>query len=143
MIKYIVQVNTTKVNAKGKRDSKIFDFTFQEESPIDSRKKAIAKVLELEDEFLYGEVKYESFFEANMKDFKNFNAYSINIFFVNSDGCEYCLYGEDEEQTIEALQAEVYHFAEEDNIVLTDIEYADGEWDFVNVIEMNLDFLIN
>ena len=143
MKNYLVTVNIMTADENGNKKSKNFDYTFQEKDLINSRNNAIAKVEELEEEFLHGDAKYDSFLEAKLKDFKNFNAYSINLFFVSDEGFKYCLYGEDEEQTIEALKAEVFHYAEKSNIELTEIEYEDGEWDWVYVIEDNLDFFIN
>jgi len=143
MKKYIVTVNIMSANEKGIRTSKSFDYTFQEKDFINARNKAISKVKELEEEFLFGDVKYDSFLEAQLKNFKNFNAYSINMLFVPNEDWDYCLYGEDEEQTIEALQSEVYHYADEAGIPLAEIDYEDGEWDFVEVIESDLEFFLN
>jgi hypothetical protein len=143
MKKYKVTVHLFSADENGKKSSKNYDYTFQEKNTIDSRNNAISKVLELEEQFMNGEEDYDSFLLAQLKGFKNFNAYSINLMFVPNDDWEYCLYGEDEEQTIEALQAEVYHYAEEDEISLTEIEYTDGEWDWVDVIEDNIEFFIN
>ena len=87
--------------------------------------------------------EFSSPLEAEFKGMKNFNAYSINMLFVPNKDWDYCLYGEDEEQTIEALQSEVYHYAEEDGIPLAEIDCEDGEWDFVEVIESDLEFFLN
>lgn len=146
MKKYSVRVNILKSNATGTIKSEDFEYTFQEPSLIESRNKAISKVKNLE-EFFNNEMpegsEFSSPLEAEFKGMKNFNAYSINMLFVPSQDWDYCLYGEDEEQTIEALQSEVYHYAEEDGIPLAEIDYEDGEWDYVEVIESNLEFFLN
>ena len=140
---YQVTVNILTSDEKGKKTSKDFEYTFNDANLLTARNKAIAKVQELEEEFMYGKEQYDSFFVAQMKGFKNFKAYSIDLLFVPNNNWEYCLYGEDEEQTIEGLKAEVDVYAEKDGIALTEIEYEDGEWDYVYVIEDNIDFFIN
>ncbi|MFD0837114.1 hypothetical protein ACFQ0I_15150 [Mariniflexile aquimaris] len=141
MEKYVVTVNIMSANEKGLISSKSSDYTFQEKDIIQARNKAITKVKELEEEFLYGEIKYDSFLVAQLKDFKNFNAYAINLLFVPDENFTYCLYGEDKQQTYEALKIEGFICEQYDNISLTEIEYTDGEW--IEVIESNLDFFVN
>lgn len=142
---YKVTVNILTADEKGEKTSKDFEYTFQNEKPLIARNKAIAKIQELEEEFMYGKEQYDSFIMAQLKDFKSFKAYSINLYFVDNNGWESCLYGEDEEETIQALQSEVYHYAEENNIGLIEMEYEDedGEWDWYYAIEDDIDLFIN
>ena len=146
MKKYIVRVNILKSDKEGTFNSENFEYTFQESFLIEARNKAISKVKELQELFNYGMPegsKFSSPLEAELKGFKDFNAYSIDLSFIADEDWSYCLYGEDEEQTIEALQSEVYHYAEEDGIPLAEIDCEDGEWDFVEVIESDLEFFLN
>ena len=138
---YKVTVNIITIDEKGKSKSKDFDYTYENENPIIARNQAIEKVKEIE--FDFEKEKFDSFFEAQLKGFKNVKTYSINLMFLPDNGFGGCLYGEDEEETIQALESEVYHYAEEDGIPLTEIEYEDEEWEYVEVIEHNLDFFIN
>ncbi|SDB30456.1 hypothetical protein SAMN03097699_0605 [Flavobacteriaceae bacterium MAR_2010_188] len=140
-MKYMVEVKIINVKERGEKDLKEFDFTFQEESIINSRNKAIAKYLELENEFLNGETEYYPLLDAMLKGYKSFNSYSLNLVFAPNGLCDYFLCGINEECTIDALQAEAYHYAKKDNIGLTEIKNNEGKW--IQVIDSNLDFLLN
>ena len=139
-MKYIVEVKIINVNESGEKDLKEFDFTFQEESIINSRNKAIAKYLELESEFLNSETEYCPVGDAMLKGYKSFNSYSLNLVFAPNGLWDYFLCGINEENTIEALQAEAHHYAIKDNIGLTQIKNNEGKW--IQVIDSNLDFLL-
>jgi len=144
--KYIVTVNILKSDINGKFSSEDFEYSFEEPILVESRNKAIEKTKSLishfENDMPEGE-QFSSPLEAELKGFKGFKAYSIDLSFIADEDWSYCLYGEDEEQTIEALKAEVYHYAEEDDVPLTEIEFEDGEWDYVEVIESDLEFFLN
>ncbi|MDA9343562.1 hypothetical protein N9R06_00510 [Algibacter sp.] len=141
-MKYKVTVNILTSDKEGNFKSKDYDYNFKDENIFKARKKAIAKVKELENEFAFGDENYDSPLVAQLKNFKDFKAYSINLLFLPENGYGGCLYGEGTEETIETLQSEVYHYAEQDDIPQTEIEYQDGEWDCVHVIEEDLDFIL-
>ncbi|SNR32599.1 hypothetical protein SAMN06265371_101290 [Lutibacter agarilyticus] len=143
MKKYSVRVNILKSNATGTIKSEDFEYTFQEPSLIESRNNAISKVKELQELFNYGMPeggKFSSPLEAELKGFKDFNAYSIDLYFIVDEDYDYQIYGE-EELTIEALEQEAYHYAQEGNVEFTEIEDLEGE--YVEVLESDLEFLLN
>jgi len=143
MKKYSVTVNILKSDKKGTFNSEDFEYTFQESSLIESRNKAISKVKELQELFNYGMPegsKFSSPLEAELKGFKDFNAYSIDLSFIVDEDYDYQIYGE-EELTIEALEQEASYYYEESNVEFTEIEDLEGE--YVEVLESNLEFFLN
>lgn len=143
MKKYSVRVNILKSDKKGTFNSEDFEYTFQESSLIESRNKAISKVKELQELFNYGMPegsKFSSPLEAELKGFKDFNAYSIDLSFIVDEDYDYQIYGE-EELTIEALEQEAYYYAQEGNVEFTEIEDLYGE--YVEVLESDLEFFLN
>jgi hypothetical protein len=143
MKKYIIRVNILKSDNKGTFNSENFEYTFQKSFLIKARNKAIAKVKELELLFaneMREESKFSSPMEAELKGFRDFNAYSIDLSFVLEEDYEYQIYGEGE-LTIEALEVEATHYHEDCNIEFTEIEDLEGE--YVEVLESDLEFFLN
>ena len=143
MKKYIVRVNILKSDKKGTFNSENFEYTFQETFLMDARNKAISKVKELQELFNYGMPEGSEFsspLEAELKGFKDFNAYSIDLSFIVDEDYDYQIYGE-EELTIEALEQEANYYYEESNVEFTEIEDLYGE--YVEVLESDLEFLLN
>ena len=58
-----------------------------------------------------------------------------------NDGYECCIYGEDMEQTYEALESEAYHYRNDSSVEFDEIEDPNEEW--IEVLASNLDFFIN
>jgi hypothetical protein len=139
-MKYQVYVHVLKANNEGKFDSENFEYEFQGPNLFDERKKAIAKVKDLES-FFNNEMpegnQFDSPLVAQLKGFKNFNAYSIDIFFINDYGDDYQIYGE-EEELIESLQIEASYYNED--YPMTEVEDLEG--DFVEVLESDLEFIL-
>jgi hypothetical protein len=141
MEKYIVRVYILKSNKNGKMDSQDFEYSFQDPKLIIARNNAIAKVKELEYSFSNESTiknKFSSPLEAQMKDFKNFNAYSIELSFVPEKDFEYQIYGE-EELTIESLEVEARYY-DGNNQSICEIEDLNGE--IVEVLQSDLEFLL-
>jgi hypothetical protein len=143
MKKYIVRVNIIKSDKNGIFNSEDFEYTFQESILIEARNKAISKVKELEELFNY-EIpegsEFSTSLEAEFKGYKDFNAYSIDLFFIVNEDWDYQIYGE-EELTIEALEEEARYYKEEVNVDFTEIEdLYDG---MVKVLASDLEFLLN
>lgn len=143
MEKYIVRLHILKSDKIGNMNSESSEFSFQEPKLIEARNKAIAKVRELEELFNYGmpeDSKFSSPLEAQLKGFKNFNTFSIELSFVPYEGSEYQIYG-DEELTIEALEIEASYYEKQGDVQFTEIE--DLYDATVEVLQSNLEFFLN
>lgn len=139
-MKYKVDVFVLKMNKEGNSKSESFDFNFEGENLMEQRKTAIAKVKELESFFnndMTTGSEFSTPLEAKFKDFKNFKAYTIDLFFVNDDEDEYQLYAEPE-LTYEALEVEASYY--EDNYARIEVESPEG-YD-VEVLQDDLDFFL-
>jgi hypothetical protein len=141
---YTVKVHILKGDKNGKRCSENLEYKFNEPRLIESRNLAIAKTKEIihsyENEMPKGE-EFDSFFIAQLKEFKNFKSYSLDIIFSVDDD-EYHIYGEEKEIIIEELIGEAMYYNENDEYQeLCEIEDLDGE--IIFVLESNLDFFLN
>ncbi len=141
---YTVKVHILKVDKNRKRSSENLEYRFNEPRMIESRNLAIAKAKEIihsfENEMPEGE-KFDSFFIAQLKEFKNFKSYSLDIIFSVDDD-EYHIYGEEAEIMIEELIGEAMYYNENDDYQeLYEMEDSDGE--IIFVLESNLDFFLN
>ncbi len=143
--KYIVRVFILKFDENGNSNSEDFEYTFEEPNLIDARNKAIKKTKELrslfEDE-MPEDSKFSSFLEAELKGFRNFKSYSLELAFQpDEDGWDYVLFGDDE-LTIEALEQEAYYYRDNiENQQYDEVENEDGE--YVEILESNSDFFLN
>lgn len=144
-VKYIVRVFILKFDENRNSNSESFEYTFEEPNLIDARNKAITKVKDLMSLFeneMPEESKFSSPLEAELKGFKNFNSYSLELVFqLDEEGCDYTIFGE-EELTIEALEQEAYYYRDNvGNQQYDEIEDEDG--DYVEILESNMDFFLN
>lgn len=142
--KYTVTVHILKSDINGKFSSEDYEYSFQEPTLIESRNKAIEKAKSLKSHFENDMKEGEQFSSplvAQLKSYKDFNAYSIGVFFINDEGYDYQIYGE-EELTIEALSYEANHYRKvnQDDQELIEVEDLDG--DYVEVLEHDYEFFM-
>lgn len=139
---YQVTVNILTSDEKGTFNSEDFEYNFQESLLIEARNKAISKVKDLlqlfNNEMPEGS-EFSSPVEAELRGFKDFNAYSIDLSFIPEEGYEYQIYGE-EELTIEALEVEARYY---DGNIHSLCEIEDLYEDMVEVLESDLEFFLN
>ena len=140
--KYLVNLNILKVDKKGNRQSENLEYIFDKGELLEKRRSAIEKAQEIMHSFDNDE-SFSSPSEARAKKFKNFKAYSIDIYLIiENEGNEYDyhIYG-DEEIVYESLEIEANFFKKEFEITKF-IKIPNDEFDEIEVIEENLDFFL-
>lgn len=140
--KYLVNLNILQVDKKGKRKSENLQHVFDEGELLEKRRSAIEKAQEIMDSFNHDE-SFSSAVEAQAKDFKNFKAYSVDIYLIIEDEGEeydYHIYG-DEELVYESLEVEAKFFKKEFEITKL-IKIQDNEDEEIEVIEESLSFFL-
>ncbi|SDX60093.1 hypothetical protein [Flavobacterium degerlachei] len=141
--KYIVSVNILKMDKNGNHKSENLEYTFDEGELLEKRRSAIEKAQEITDSFNHDE-SFSSPSEAEDKGFRNFKAYSVDIYLIIEDEGEeydYNIYG-DEELVFESLEVEAKFFKKECEITKF-IKVQDNEDETIEVIEENLYFLLS
>jgi len=128
--KYIVRVHILKSDVNGKFSSEDFEHVFNEPTMIESRNMAIAKtkkiIYSFENEMPDGE-QFSCPLLAQLKGFKDFKAYSIELIFLPKEGFDSQIYGEDD-LTVEALEQEAYYYRNDSyNHKFMEVENEDGE----------------
>lgn len=141
--KYVVCVHVLSVDKRGKSKSENFDYTFDEGVLLEKRSCAIDKAHEIINSLENSDKIFSSPNVAKLKQFKNFNAYSIDIHFIIEDEGEeydYQIYGDDE-IICEALEIEAKFFKQEFEITkfITIQNYKNED---IVVMEESLDFLL-
>lgn len=141
--KYVVCVHVISVDKTGKSKSENCDYNFDEGVLLEKRRCAIEKAQEIINSLENSDKIFSSPIEAQLKQFKNFNAYSIDIHFIIEDEgkeYDYQIYGDDE-IVYEALEVEAKFFKKEFEITkfITIQNYEDED---VVVMEESLDFLL-
>lgn len=140
--KYIVNVNVLQVDKKGKRTSDNLEYIFNEGELFQKRRSAIEKAQEIMHSFDNDE-SFSSPSEAHAKKFRNFKAYSIDIYLIienEGEQYDYHIYG-NEEIVYEALESEANFFKKEFEIT-NFIKIENYEDEEVEVIEESLDFFL-
>jgi hypothetical protein len=141
--KYVVFVHILNVDKIGKSKSESWNYTFDEGELLEKRRNAIEKAQEIINSLENSDRIFSSPIEAQLKQFKDFNAYSIDIrLIIEVEGQEYDyqIYG-DEEIIHEALEVEANFFKQEFEITkFITIQNYDNEETIV--IEESLDFLL-
>ncbi|KAF2512105.1 hypothetical protein EYY60_07605 [Flavobacterium zhairuonense] len=140
--KYVVSTHILQVDKKGKRKGKTLEYVFDDGELLQKRRNAIKKAQEIMNSFDNDE-SFSSPSEAHAKSFRNFKAYSIDIYLVIGDEGEqydYQIYG-DEEITYESLEIEAIFFKKEFEITKF-IKIENYEDEEVEVIEESLDFFL-
>jgi len=143
MEKYIVKVDILKADKNGKKSSEHLEFPFKESTMIESRKSAIKKAKEIIHSYEYDMPKseeFDSFLIAQLRGFKNFKAYSLDIIFTTENGAEYQIYGEEEIMVEELVGEASYYYKNKDYQDFTYIEIS--EEDYVVVLESDIDFFL-
>ncbi|MFC0778233.1 hypothetical protein [Flavobacterium sp. HJSW_4] len=140
--KYVVSVHILEVDSKSNRQSESMEYIFDKGELLEKRRSAIGKAQEIMDSF-DTDKNFSSPAEAHAKGFKNFKAYSIDIYLViNDEGQEYDyhIYG-DEEIVHESLEVEAKFFKNEFEITkFTKIQNNEDEE--IEVIEESLYFFL-
>lgn len=141
--KYIVIAHLYEYNIFGKRNSKKFEFIFQNCYSIEARNQAIQKVKELSDYFINGvskENQYSSVLETQFNgiDFKYF---TLDIVYRPEEGSEYQIFGEEKEM-IYALSEEAFYYSLNNNHE-TFVNIEDEKGEMVEVLKSNHDFFLN
>lgn len=142
--KYVVSVYVLNVDKIGTSKSENCDYTFEEGELLEKRRGAIEKAQEIINSLENSDTIFSSPIEAQLKQFKNFNAYSIDIYLITEDEGEqyvYQIYGDDE-IVYEALEVEANIFKQEFEIIeyITIQNYEDED---AVVIEESIDFLLD
>jgi len=144
---YKVKIQILKGDRNGKRSSENMEYSFNEPRRIESRDLAISKAKEIiysyENEMPEGE-EFDSIFIAQLRRFKNFKAYSLDIIFSTDDD-EYHIYGEEEIMMEELIGEANYYCMNEDYQELTEVEHYDEDFaeDVAEILESNHDFFLN
>jgi hypothetical protein len=145
MHKYIVNVHINKIDDNGNLTSEDFDYEF-EASPLsllEARRNAIIKAKDLisffKDEM--PEKEFLSFDEAEIKQFKGFNAYSISIILSTEDEPNTVVYGNDESEKLDWLESEYNYFKSSFNLVKS-VKVSNETNDF-EIIEEDSNFMLN
>lgn len=141
--KYVVSVHILKVDKNGNRKNENLEYIFDEGELLEKRKSAIKKAQEIMNSYDNDE-SFSSPSEAHAKKFKNFKAYTIDVYLIIEDEGEqydYHLYG-DEEIVHESLEVEAKFFKKEFEITKF-IKIQDNEGEEIDVIEENLGFFFN
>jgi len=141
--KYVVSVHILKVDKKGNHKNENLEYIFDEGGLLEKRKSAIEKAQEIMNSFDNDE-SFSSPSEAHAKKFKNFKAYSIDVYLIIEDEgvqYDYHLYG-DEEIIHESLEVEAKLFKKELEITKF-IKIQDNEGEEIDVIEESLGFFFN
>lgn len=141
--KYVVCVHVLSVDKTGKPKSENWDYTFDEGELLEKRRCAIEKAQEIINSLENSDKIFSSPIEAQLKQFKNFNAYSIDIRLIIEDEGEeydYQIYGDDE-IVYEALEVEAKFFKQEFEIIKF-ITIQNDENEDIVVIEESIDFLL-
>lgn len=141
--KYVVSLHILKMDKNGNCKSENLDYTFDEGQLLEKRRSAIEKAQEITDAFNHDE-SFSSPSEAAFKGFRDFEAYSVDIYLIIEDEGEeydYNIYG-DEELVFESLEVEAKFFKKECEIAKF-IKIQDSEDETIEVIEENLYFLLS
>jgi hypothetical protein len=145
MHKYIVNVHINKIDDNGNLTSEDFEYEF-EASPLsllEARRNAIMKAKDLisffKDEM--SEKEFLSFDEAEIKQFKGFNAYSISIILSTEDEPNTVVYGNDESEKLDWLESEYNYFKSSFNLVKS-VKVSNETNDF-EIIEEDSNFMLN
>ena len=142
--KYVVSVYVLNVDKIGKPECENWEYTFEEGELLEKRRGAIEKAQEIMNSLENSDTIFSSPIEAQLKQFKNFNAYCIDIYLITVDEGEeyvYQIYGDDE-IIYEALEVEANIFKQEFEIIeyITIQNYEDED---TVVIEESIDFLLD
>jgi transcriptional regulator of heat shock response len=140
--KYLVNLNILQVDKRGKRKSENLQYVFDEGELLQKRRNAIEKAQKIMNSFNNDE-SFSSPAQAHKKEFKNFKAYSIDIFLIIEDEGEeydYHIYG-DEEIVYETLEAEANFFKNEFEIAKF-VKISNDMFGEIEVIEEKLDFFL-
>lgn len=140
--KYVVSVHILQVDKKGNRKNENLEHIFDEGELLQKRRCAIEKAQEIMDSFNHDE-SFSSAAEAQAKGFKNFKAYSVDIYLIienEGEEYDYHIYG-DEEIVYESLEVEAKFFKKEFEITKF-IKIPNDMFDEIEVIEENLDFFL-
>ncbi len=141
--KYVVSVHILQVDENGKHKGVNWHYTFYEGKLLKKRRDAIEKAQEIINSFDNNDNIFSSPIEAQLKHFKNFKAYSIDIRLIIEDEGEeydYQIYGDDE-IVYEALEVEAKFFKQEFEITKF-ITIQNDENEDIVVIEESIDFLL-
>lgn len=145
MEKYSVTVFIGRVNKKGQlTESNNFEYEFSSGNLIKDRKKAIKrtkKLLENIEDFLPKGQTFSSIIEAEMKGFKDYNCFSIDINFVNKEGDMSPIFGCSPEETFEWLEYE-YEVFKRNSLYVKSVEIENPYGELIRVISDDLDFLL-
>lgn len=142
--KYVVSVYVLNVDKIGKPECENWEYTFEEGELLEKRRGAIEKAQEIMNSLENSDTIFSSPIEAQLKQFKNFNAYSIDIYLITEDEGEeyvYQIYGDDE-IVYEALEVEANIFKQEFEIIEF-IRIQNYEDEDTVVIEESIDFLLD
>ena len=144
MDKYIVNVHINKIDENGNFTSENFNYDFESGKLglIEVRRSAIKKTKDLisffEEEI--SENEFNSFDEAEKKQFKGFNSYSISIVLSTQDEPHTVVYGNDECERLDWLESEYQYFVNS-NINVKSIKISNDENDF-EIIEEDCYFML-
>jgi hypothetical protein len=143
--KYLVTVFILKVDSEGNKCNENLQYVFDDGTLIEKRRNAIKKAKRIMD-FLNNTTGKEKFMSpTEVKKFKNFKCYSVDIFLIkeyeNDDFVyDYPIYGQGE-ITYESLEVEAKFFNEMyDYQEVTKIETPDGET--IEVLKESLPFFL-
>ena len=143
MESYLVRVNVMIADKDGNRKHQDWEYKFDDSSKgiYDLRSEAIEKGRSLIDFFENGlpsDSQFSSQKEAEFKKYKGFQAYSMEIVFMNEDGDEDILVGE---ECLDYLEVEAQYYRRNSiNVAFTNIE-NDGRTS--EVLEKDLGFLMS
>lgn len=145
MEKYTVNVYIDRINKKGKlTESNNFEFEFSSGDLMKDRKKAIKKakkLLQNIEDFLPKGQTFSSPEVAEMKGFKDFNLFMLDVYFIDNEGDLNPIFGCDYEDRFDSLEYE-YQVFKCNSICMKSVEIENQFGEQIKVISDDLDFLL-
>jgi hypothetical protein len=140
--KYIVRVNIFESEINGIRNSRNYEYIFEEPNLIESRNKAIEQVKESISFMTSGtKDKFSTLNDVQLDGTDFFHAFQIDFIFLTEKGEEYQIFGEEEFMIYSLIEEANYYKEKFNSPELTKLENSKG--DEIQVLESNIDFFIN
>jgi hypothetical protein len=140
--KYIIRVNIFESGINGIRNSRNYEYIFEEPNLIESRNKAIEQVKELTSFMTSGtKDKFSTLNDVQLDGTDFFHAFQIDLVFITNDGDEYQIFGEEEFMIYSLMQEADYYKEIDDSVLFRKLYNTIG--DEIEVLESNIYFFIN
>lgn len=136
---YELKLFTQTIDTEGKATSESESFQFKNIEILVARREAITKSKALENKY-NSNPSFISPQQAALKNYRDFSSYSITLSFIDDNGKNVVIYGEDEEEIIEGLSHEFNTFMTK-GVVIKESEIEGVDYTY-EVIEEELNYLL-